>query len=336
MGVDHQRATGPAAPGNARRRRGGASRPSGPPGPPSRSGRGRRTGWAPVMFLGPFGVLFALFFLLPIGYAIYESFFKVHVSGLGLGPSSTTTVFAGLANYTHVFSDPSFRQGVGRVLLFGVVQIPVMLLFATILALLLDSVAARFKRFFRLAFFLPYGIPGVIAAILWSFLYLPGLSPIVAALHGAGFGTVNFLGTNSVLWSIANIVTWEYTGYNMLIIYAGLQAIPAELYEAGRIDGASEWKMALRIKLPMVASSLVLTAVFSIIGTLQLFSEPQVLRAIADDISSSYTPNLLSYTQAYTANTPTYAAAIAVLLAVATFILSFGFLKLVQRRGAGA
>ena len=78
MGVDHQRATGPAAPGNARRRRGGSS---GPDGPPSRSGRGR-TGWAPVMFLGPFGVLFALFFLLPIGYAIYESFFKVHVSGL--------------------------------------------------------------------------------------------------------------------------------------------------------------------------------------------------------------------------------------------------------------
>src|SRR3984885_7239150 len=102
MGVDHQRATGPAAPGNARRRRGGASGPPGPDGPPSRSGRGRRTGWGPVMFLGPFGLLFALFFLLPIGYAIYESFFKVHVSGLGLGPSSTTTVFAGLANYTHV------------------------------------------------------------------------------------------------------------------------------------------------------------------------------------------------------------------------------------------
>ena len=102
-------------------------------------------------------------------------------------------MFAGLANYTHVFSDPSFRQGVGRVLLFGVVQIPVMLLFATILALLLDSVAARFKRFFRLAFFLPYGIPGVIAAILWSFLYLPGLSPVVAALHGAR----SALGTSS-------------------------------------------------------------------------------------------------------------------------------------------
>jgi multiple sugar transport system permease protein len=296
--------------------------------------RRRRAGWAPVMFLAPFGLLFVLFFLLPIGYAIYESFLKVHVSGLGLGPGSTTTVFAGLANYGQVFSDSSFLQGVSRVLLFAVVQIPVMLLFATVLALLLDSVAARFKRFFRLAFFLPYGIPGVIAAILWSFLYLPGLSPVVAALHGAGFGSVNFLGTNSVLWSIANIVTWEYTGYNMLIIYAGLQAIPADLYEAARLDGASEWKVATRIKLPLVTSSLVLTGVFSIIGTLQLFSEPQVLRAITDNISSSYTPNLLAYTQAFTSNNPNYAAAIAVVLAVGTFILSFGFLRLVQRRGA--
>src|SRR5205823_10443909 len=127
----------------------------------------RRAGWAPLAFLAPFCVLFVLFFLLPIGYAIYQSFLKVHVSGLGLGPGSTTTVFAGLSNYTQVFSDPPFLEGLARVLLFGVVQIPVMLVFAAVLALLLDSVTVRFRRFFRLAFFLPYGIPGVIAAILW-------------------------------------------------------------------------------------------------------------------------------------------------------------------------
>ena len=294
-----------------------------------------RAGWAPAAFLSPFCVLFAVFFLLPIGYAVYESLLKVRVSGLGLGPNSTVTVFAGLSNYAQVFSDSAFLTGVGRVLLFGVVQIPVMLVFATVLAMLLDSAAVRFRRFFRLAFFLPYGIPGVIAAILWSFLYLPGLSPVVAALHDTGFGTVNFLGTHSVLWSIANIVTWEYTGYNMLIIYAGLQAIPVDLYDAGRLDGASEWTIATRIKLPLVASSLVLTAIFSIIGTLQLFSEPQVLRAITSTISSSYTPNLFSYTQAFVADNPDYAAAIAVVLAVGTFIMSFGFLKLVQRRWAG-
>ncbi len=310
-------------------------------------GRGREvlTGGAPrrrrrlpphVKFLAPFGVLFTLFFPLPIGYAVYESFLKVHSSGLGLTPGSTSTVFAGFSNYSQVFADSSFINGLGRVLLFGVVQIPVMLVFATVLALLLDSVVVRFKRFFRLAFFLPYGIPGVIAAILWSFLYLPGLSPIVSALHGVGFGSVSFLGSRSVLWSIANIVTWEWTGYNMLIIYAGLQAIPADLFEAGRIDGASEWKLATRIKIPMVSGALVLTGIFSIIGTLQLFSEPEVLRSITTNVSTTYTPNVMAYTQAFTDDNPYYAAAIAVVLAVGTFILSFGFLKIVQRRGAAS
>ncbi|CAG4931710.1 unnamed protein product, partial [Acidithrix sp. C25] len=287
---------------------------------------------APLAFMSPFLLLFAIFFLLPIGYAIYESLLQIKVSGLGIGPNSTTTQFAGLANYAKVLANASFISGVGRVLEFGIVQVPIMLILATTLALLLDSASVYLKRFFRLVFFLPYGIPGVIAAILWSFLYLPGLSPIVSILKGVGFGSINFLGIHSVLWSIANIVTWEYTGYNMLIIYAGLQAIPQSLYEAARIDGASEIQVAFRIKIPLVVSSLVLTAVFSIIGTLQLFSEPQVLRSVTTNISSSFTPNLLAYTKAFVENNPNFAAAAAVVLAVGTFILSFGFLKLVQRR----
>ncbi len=287
---------------------------------------------APLLFLTPFMVLFAIFFLLPIGYAIYQSLYHRQVSGLGLGPNSTVTKFVGLSNFSSVLHDHSFFSGLGRVILFGIVQVPIMLVLATLLALLLDSATVRLKRFFRLAFFLPYGVPGVIAAILWSFLYLPGLSPIVSVLKSAGFGTINFLGIHSVLWSIANIITWEYTGYNMLIIYAGLQAIPPSLFEAARIDGASEIMVSLRIKLPLIFSSIVLTAVFSIIGTLQLFSEPQVLRAVTTNISSSFTPNLLAYTKAFVENDPNTAAAVAVILALGTFILSFGFLKLVQRR----
>ncbi len=299
---------------------------------PRRPGGRRSMPGAAILFLAPFGVLFTLFFLVPIGYAVYESLYRTQVSGLGLGP--TKTVFSGAANYSQALHSSSFISGIGRVLLFGVVQIPVMLVLATLLALLLDSTAARFQRFFRPAFFLPYGIPGVIAAILWSFLYLPGLSPVVGILKNLGFGSINLLGVHSVLWSIANIVTWEYTGYNMLIIYAGLQAIPKDLFEAARIDGASEWKIATRVKLPMVFSSIVLTGVFSIIGTLQLFSEPQVLRSVTTNISSTFTPNLDAYTQAFTGNNPNEAAAIAVLLAVGTFILSFGFLRLTARRGA--
>ncbi|MDA8197070.1 MAG: sugar ABC transporter permease [Actinomycetota bacterium] len=298
----------------------------------SRRGGSQGSRVAPILFLTPFMILFAIFFLLPIGYAIYQSLFHTEVSGLGLGPNSTVTKFVGLSNFSSVLSDHSFFSGLGRVVLFGIVQVPTMLLLATVLALLLDSASTRLKRFFRLSFFLPYGVPGVIAAILWSFLYLPGLSPIVSVLKSVGFGNVNFLGIHSVLWSIANIITWEYTGYNMLIIYAGLQAIPQSLFEAARIDGASELMVALRIKLPLIFSSIVLTAVFSIIGTLQLFSEPQVLRAVTTNISSSFTPNLLAYTKAFVENDPNMAAAVAVILALGTFILSFGFLKIVQRR----
>lgn len=134
-----------------------------------------------------------------------------------------------------------------------------------------------------------------------------------------------------VLWSIANIVTWVYVGYNMLIIYSSLLAIPQEIYEAAKLDGASNWQVAIRIKIPLVTPAIILTAVFSIIGTLQLLAEPQTLRSFSSAINSTYTPNLAVYT---TASIPNYslAAAFSVVLALATFVLSFVFLKLTQRR----
>lgn len=117
-------------------------------------------------------------------------------------------------------------------LLFGAVQVPVMLGLALVFALLLDSPLIRGKKFYRLAFFAPYAVPGVIAAIMWGFLYSPSLSPFSVLTSN-----VDLLGSGLVLWSIANVVTWVYAGYNMLIIYSALQSIPGEIYEAARIDG---------------------------------------------------------------------------------------------------
>ncbi|HLZ61059.1 MAG TPA: sugar ABC transporter permease, partial [Ktedonosporobacter sp.] len=223
---------------------------------------------APYLFLLPFGLLFILFFMAPIVYAIYQSLFRSQRNGLGLG--AATVSFNGLANFADVLHDTNFSAGVGRVLLYGIVQVPVMLGLALILALLLDS-GIRFKAFFRLAFFVPYAVPGIIAALLWGYLYDPALSPIVKGVQALGLPRLDFLGAGSVLWSIANIGTWTYTGYNMLIIFAALQAIPADLYEAARIDGCSGWYIAWHIKIPLVTPALVLTCIFSIIGTLQLF-----------------------------------------------------------------
>ena len=214
--------------------------------------------------------------------------------------------------------------------MFGIVQVPVMLFLSLLIALLLDSRLIRFKAFFRLTAFLPYAVPGLIAAIMWSFLYHPQLSPIVRTLGDLGIH-VDFLSQSSVLWSIANISTWLWTGYNMLIIYSALQAIPQEIYEAARLDGAGNIAIAWRIKVPIVLPSILLATVFSIIGTLQLYSEPSVLAQVAPSVSTTYTPNMMTYAIASGGNHQ-QAAAMSVVIAVATFILSFGFMKITNRK----
>ncbi|WP_181765660.1 carbohydrate ABC transporter permease [Streptomyces albidus (ex Kaewkla and Franco 2022)] len=297
----------------------------GAPAPRRRSSRPDKAAW---FFLGPFLALFGFAFVLPIGYAVYQSMLKVERHGpLGLG--EPTVGFAGLENYSLALQQTDFVDSFGRVLLFGIVQVPVMLVLALTLALLLDQVSDRWAGLLRASYFLPYGIPGVIATILWGFLYVPGISPITGALGGAA---PEFLGYDNVLWSIANIVVWEFAGYNMLIIVAQLKSIPQELYEAARIDGAGPWQTALRIKIPLVRPALVLTCVFSIIGTMQLFAEPLVLRVLSPAITSNFTPNLSAYNDAF-ANANVYlAAAKAVILAVVACALSFGFLSLVTRK----
>jgi multiple sugar transport system permease protein len=279
--------------------------------------------------MAPFLFLFLLCFLLPIIYAIGESFTHTHRRGL-FGEQGITSSFAGFTNYADALANSNFISSIGRVLLFGVVQVPVMIIACTILALLLESAAAKWPAVFRALYFMPYGVPGVIATILWSFLYVPGLSPITPILGKLGID-INFLGTGTVLWSIANIVTWTYTGYNMLIIISQLKSIPAEIYEAARVDGAGQWRIALRIQLPMVRPAMVLATIFSIIGTLQLFAEPQVLSTVATSINSEYTPNLSAYTNAFAFNDYGMASAEAVIIAVAAFILSAIVLAITSR-----
>jgi multiple sugar transport system permease protein len=274
-------------------------------------------------FLAPFGVLFVLFYLVPVGYAVYQSFLKIQREGAWGAPE---TVFGGLAQYKLVLESNEFWSSILRVLLYFIVQVPIMLGLALIFALLLDSTVLKGKKFFRLAFFAPYAIPGVIASIMWGFLYVPSLTPFPALTD-----RIDFLGSGFVLWSIANIVIWVYCGYNMLILYSALQAIPQEIYEAARVDGAGQLRLAWDIKIPIVMPAIILTAVFSIIGTLQLFNEPFVLRTVTGSVTSTYTPNMVVYA---TSVVPNYnlAAGFSVVLALATFILSFVFLKFTQKR----
>ncbi len=277
-----------------------------------------------LILLAPFAVLFVLFYVLPIIFAIVQSLLVVRREGTF---GKAELVFGGLSQYVQVFQNEAFWSSMLRMLAFGVVQVPVMLGLALIFALLLDSPLLKGKRFFRLAFFVPYAVPGVIAAIMWGSLFSPNLSPFTALTKN-----VDFLGADLVLWSIANVVTWVYVGYNMLIIYSSLLSIPSEIYEAARLDGAGQFRIAWSIKIPLVRPAIVMTAIFSIIGTLQLLAEPQVFRSFSSAVTSTFTPNMTVYATASIPNA-NLAAAFSVVLAVTTFVLSFGFMKWMQKKG---
>ncbi len=282
-----------------------------------------------LVLVGPFSLLFLVFFVAPIVYAIVQSLFTVKTSGLGFGPPESVFVLFG--NYATALSTPSFVTAIGRVLLFSLIEVPLMLVASLVLALLLDSGRAAFPRVFRVLYFMPYGVPGVIASLLWGFLYVPSTSPILQLLHGVGF-ELTPLSSGSILFSIANIALWNFAGYNMLVIIASLQSVSGELYEAARIDGANEWAIVRFIKLPLLRPTIILVTVFTIIGTLQLFVEPLVLKPLSSAINSDFTPNLAAYNQSFSQSNPNLAAAMAVIVAIVAFIFSFGFLRAVNRK----
>ena len=238
---------------------------------PVHSGKARvnkhKADWRGWKFMWPFAVVFVFVFIVPIVYAVYISFFKKQMIG--------GTKFVGFENYARLIQDPQFWSSVGRVTIFTVFQVPIMLFLAAAMALALDSMKLHGTKFFRISTFLPYAVPAVVSTMIWGFVY------------GAKYGLVgslnDFLGTNIdvlnpdvLLASIANINTWEYAGYNMLIFLAALQAIPHDLYEAARIDGAGPFRIFWTIVLPLIRPILTTVIVFQTMGTWNDFMTPSV------------------------------------------------------------
>jgi multiple sugar transport system permease protein len=261
-------------------------------------------------------VVFAFTLVVPLVYAAYLSVFRDQLIG--------GTSFAGLANYRQALADPMFWSSLGRVSLLLAVQVPVMLLLALSAALALDSARLRWAPLYRLSIFLPYAVPAVVATLMWGFMY------------GRQFGLVANIdsffrvripdpfSSGLVLASIGNIVTWEYVGYNMLIFYSALRVIPAELYEAAVIDGASAWQVVRAIKLPVLRAAGLIATIFSVIGTFQLFNEPHVLKPLSPDtISTYFTPNLYAYNLSFAGQEYNYSATIAIVMGIITVIIAY-------------
>jgi len=291
------------------------SKPSPTTKPPHRGVTSRHERFGYVFFT-PFLLVFAVAIAAPLLYAVYLSLFQDRMIG--------GNVFVGLDNYRRAFTDALFQAGLARVALFLVVQVPVMLGLALLAALAIDSGRLHWPGLFRIGIFIPYAIPAVVATLIWGYLYGPSFGLIHQVGNAFGIGLPDLLSKSWILASIGNISTWEYTGYNMLILYAALRSVPEELYEAAAMDGAGEIRKAVSIKIPALRQALLLTTIFSIIGSFQLFNEPNVLQSLAPSvITTNYTPNMYAYNLAFNGQEFNYSAAIAVVLGGVTAVVAY-------------
>lgn len=277
---------------------------------------------AGLFFIAPFSVLFLFVFIIPICYSAYISLFQDKLIG--------GKVFIGLANYVKLFDDPQFYDGAIRVVVFTAIQVPIMLLSAIALALAIDSLKLHGIKFFRIIVFLPYAVPAIVSTLMWGFM-LGIRYGLIGSLNKAAGTSFNPFAPETTMISIGVMVTWGFTGYNMLIFYAALRAVPREIYEAAAIDGANEFQVIRHIKLPALRGSLSITIIFSIIGTFQLFNEPNILATLVSNsgITSYYTPNMYAYSLAFTGSQQGYAAALALVMAAFTIVIAYA----VQIRG---
>ncbi|MFE7789796.1 carbohydrate ABC transporter permease [Streptomyces sp. NPDC057460] len=296
-----------------------AAVPRHPARPAAKRDRRSWTGWG---FIGPFAVVFAFVFLAPIAYSIHLSLFRNKLIG--------GTSFVGLDNYQQALHDSQFWDSLGRVSLFLLIQVPIMLGIALLVALALDSGRLYGRDFFRISIFLPYAVPAVVATLMWGFMYGTRFGLVSDINDALGVSLPNPLGPNLILASIGNIVTWEFVGYNMLIFYSALRVIPASLYEAAQIDGAGQIRVITAIKLPAIRGALVIATIFSIIGTFQLFNEPSILQKLApNSITTDYTPNYYTYSLSFSGQQHNYSATVAIVMGLITMIIAY----VVQLRG---
>lgn len=311
-----------------------------PPAPrtaPARRRRGgvgtRREGLTGWLFMAPFALLFTIVFFVPIVVSIRSSFFAQVPAGGGLyGGGELVDTFVGLENFIAAAGNGAFWAGMGRVVLYAGLQIPVMIIGALALALLLDSFIVRRPALFRLSFFLPYAVPGVIAAMMWLYLYTPEVSPFLPYLPE---GT-DLMSPQTILFSMANMTTWTYMGYNMLIFLSALQAVPRDLYEAARLDGASGFQIAMRIKVPLVRGAALLAVLLSIIGTIQLFNEPVIMEGANSWMGKDFTPMMLTYNSMMGELSPSGsgpASAYSLLMALIAGVLAIVYALLQRRKG---
>jgi multiple sugar transport system permease protein len=293
---------------------------------PARDDQGR----AAWLFLTPALLVLGATFFLPIAASLVLSFTDFDIYAVA---RLDNVQVVGPRNYVTLLSSPLFWLALRNTLYFVLVGGPLSLLAALGAALLVNARLARFKGFFRTIYFAPFVTTLVAVAIVWRYLYHPTYGLLNYALGGLGIGPVDWLG--STRWAMPAIIVmavWKSFGYNMLILIAGLQAIPDELYEAAVLDGAGAWRRFRHVTLPMLAPTMVFVGLVTMIGYFQVFAEPYVMTQ-GGPLRSTTTMVLLMYEEGFRWWRMGYAAAIAFVLFV--LILAGMLVQRALRRDEG-
>ena len=293
---------------------------------PARDDQGR----AAWLFLAPALIVLGATFFLPIVASLVLSFTDFDIYAVA---RLDNVQVVGPRNYVTLLSSPLFWLALRNTFYFVLVGGPLSLLAALGAALLVNARLARFKGFFRTIYFAPFVTTLVAVAIVWRYLYHPTYGLLNYALGGLGIAPVDWLGTPR--WAMPAIIVmavWKSFGYNMLILIAGLQAIPDELYEAAVLDGAGAWRRFRHVTLPMLAPTMVFVALVTMIGYFQVFAEPYVMTQ-GGPLSSTTTMVLLMYEEGFRWWRMGYAAAIAFVLFVV--ILASMLIQRALRREEG-
>ncbi|MFB9523798.1 sugar ABC transporter permease [Streptomyces cremeus] len=265
------------------------------------------------MFAGPAAVLFAVFFAYPLGASLFQSF---------TAERDGASVWVGLAQYRRMASDPAFLESLVNVGLILLVQVPLMVVLALLLAGLLNQSWLRFRGAWRAVYFLPAVTTLVAYAVVFQVLLKTDGGPANQFLSVFGLGPVDWL--NDPAWARISLIaslTWRWAGYNAVILLAGLQAIGKEQYEAAALDGASAFATYRRIIVPQLRPVVLFCAVTSTIGTLQLFDENYVLTRGGPD-NATLSPVVYLYRTGFEQLDFGYAAAIAWVVVLLIAVLS--------------
>ncbi len=269
----------------------------------------------PYLFLAPFLIVFIVFMIYPILDALYLSF----TSATG----SEVPEWVGLSNFKNVMTDSVFWESLFNAGIILIVQVPVMLFLAVLFAVALNAKRIHGRAIFRLAVFMPVLVDLVTYSIIFSLIFNDHYGVLNYLLHLVHLPTVQWF--EQGWWArlaIIIAVTWRWTGYNAIIMLAGLQAIPEEIYESANVDGANRTVKFFRITLPMLKPILLFCAILSTVGTLQLFTEPFLLTQGGPN-NATNTPVLYVYQYAFQSFHFGYASAAAYVLTGIVAIMSY-------------